>query len=235
MIETRSRPNALIALLLLVSAASLGTAMALYIAPGSLGQVVFSLCKVWLVALPLVWFFWVDRGKFSLSLPKRRELLAGTVLGLLMFGIILGAYWLFGQHWIDVRDVRAKGQQVGISSPTIFLIGALYWTLINSLLEEYIWRWFVMSKCEVLIPGKGAIFLCGLLFTLHHTIALSAYTQNWLVVVLASLGVFLAGAIWSWCYLMYRSIWPSYFSHILADFAIAIVSWHLLFSNSLPA
>jgi len=228
MIETRSRRNALTALLLLVSAACLGRVMALY-APGLLGQIAFSLCQVWLLALPLAWFFWVDRGKLCISLPKRRELLAGTVLGLLMFGIIIGAYWLFGQHWIDATDVRAKAQQVGINSPIIYLVGAMYWTFINSLLEEYIWRWFVYSKCEVLIPGKGAVLLSGLLFTLHHIINLVAYTENWLVVVLASLGVFLAGAIWSWCYLMYRSIWSSYFSHVLADLAIAIVSWQLLF------
>jgi hypothetical protein len=228
MLKTRSRRNALTALLLLVSAACLGRVMALY-SRGLLGQIAFSLCQVWLLTLPLAWFFWVDHGKLSISLPKRRELLAGTVLGLLMFGIILGAYWLFGQHWIDVRDVRAKAQQVGIGSPIIYLVGAMYWTFINSLFEEYIWRWFVYSKCEVLIPGKGAALLCGLLFTLHHIINLVAYTENWLVVVLASLGVFLAGAIWSWCYLVYRSIWSSYFSHILADLAIAIVSWQLLF------
>lgn len=228
MLKTCSRSNALTALLLLVSAACVGRIMALYV-PGSLGQIASSLCQVWLLVLPLVWFFWVDRGKFSISLPKRRELLAGSVLGLLMFGIILGAYWLFGQRWIDATDVRTKAQQVGISRPIIYLVGALYWTFINSLFEEYIWRWFVYSKCEVLIRGKGAVLLCGLLFTLHHIINLVAYTENWLVVVLASLGVFLAGAIWSWCYLMYRSIWPSYFSHILADLAIAIVSWQLLF------
>ena len=70
--------------------------------------------------------FFVDRGKFKISLPKRRELLAGIVLGLLMFGIILSAYWLFGQHWIDVRDVRDKAQQVGISNPIIYLVGAMY-------------------------------------------------------------------------------------------------------------
>ena len=175
MLKTCSRPNALTALLLLVSAACLGRIMALY-APSLLGRIVFSLCQVGLLALPLVWFFWVDRGKLSISLPKRRELLAGGVLGLLMFAIILGAYWLFGQHWIDTTDVRAKAQQVGISSPIIYLVGAMYWTFINSLFEEYIWRWFVYSKCEVLIPGKGAVLLSGLLFTLHHIINLVAYT-----------------------------------------------------------
>jgi hypothetical protein len=56
MLKTRSRPNALTALLLLVSAACLGRIMALY-APSLLGRIVFSLCQVGLLALPLVWFF----------------------------------------------------------------------------------------------------------------------------------------------------------------------------------
>jgi|GEM_PF-1896311 len=68
MLTTHPRKKAFFALLLLVSAASLGITMALYIAPGSLGQMIFSLCKVWLLALPLVWFIWVDHGKFRLSL-----------------------------------------------------------------------------------------------------------------------------------------------------------------------
>jgi hypothetical protein len=56
MLKTCSRSNALIALLLLVSAACLGQVMALY-APGLLGQIASSLCQVWLLALPLAWFF----------------------------------------------------------------------------------------------------------------------------------------------------------------------------------
>ncbi len=229
MLKTDSGQNPLLALLLLVPAASIGVAMALYIAPGSLGQAVFSCCKVWLLALPLAWFFWVDRGKLRISWPKQQELWTGTILGLVMFGIILGAYWLFGQHWIDKTDLRTKAQDVGITSAYIYVLGAMYWTLINAFLEEYIWRWFVWSKCQILIPGLGSVLLCALLFTLHHIIALTFYTQDWLVVILGSLGVFMAGAVWSWCYLTYRSIWSGYLSHVLADLAIAFVGWQLLF------
>ena len=230
MLKTKNGQNSLLALLVLVPAGSIGTAMALYIAPGDFGQAVFSFCKVWLLALPLAWFFWVDNGKVSFSLPKKQELVSGTILGLVMFAIILGAYELFGQHWIDPTDVQTRAQEVGITSAKVYLLGAMYWTLVNSFLEEYIWRWFVGGKCQILIPGYGSVFLCALLFTLHHIIALAAYTQDFLVVVLGSLGVFLAGVVWSWCYLTYRSIWSCYVSHLLADLAIAIVGWQLLFS-----
>jgi hypothetical protein len=61
------------------------------------------------------------------------------------------------------------------------------------------------------------------------TIALIFYTQNWLIVILGSLGVFMAGVIWSICFRK-AGFWSAYLSHILADLAIAIVGWHLLFS-----
>jgi hypothetical protein len=171
----------------------------------------------------------VEQGKLTWQWPQGRELLAGSLLGLLMFGVILGVYWLIGQHLINPVNVQAKAQQVGITSSNVYLGGAIYFTVINSLIEEYIWRWFVQSKCEVLIPGQASVLLCALLFTLHHILALAAYT-DWPIVILGSLGVFIAGVCWSWCYRNYRSIWSSYVSHILADLVIAIVGWHILFS-----
>ena len=161
------------------------------------------------------------------KLPQPRELQVGLWLGMLMFGAILAIYGWLG-HWIDVAVLRAKAQQVGIDRPALFLAGACYWTLINSLVEEYVWRWFVYRKCEALIAGAGAIFLCALCFTLHHSLILVAYT-NWRVVILGSAAVFLAGAVWSWTYLTYRSIWSGYISHAFADLALAIVAWHLIF------
>jgi hypothetical protein len=228
LLKTHSHQNALLALFLLVFSASIGIAARFYI-PGTVGQLLFVLTRVWILALPLIWLFWVDQERLIVSLPLRRDFLAGTILGLLMFGIILGAYWIVGQRWLDPAAVRAKAQQVGIAHPTVYLVGAFYFTVINSLVEEYIWRWFAYRKCEVLFSGIGAICLAALCFTIHHIIALAAYTGNWSIVVLSSLGVFIAGAAWSWCYLTYRSLWSCYVSHLLADLAIALVGWHLLF------
>jgi uncharacterized protein len=224
--------NALLALLLVVPVASFGVTISLFIAPGPVGQLVFSACKLWMLVLPGVWFLWRDRevrrNPYKFSRPKHRESLMGLTLGILMFAAIIGAYWQFGRQWIDVAEVREKAQQVGVGSFAIYLAGAVYFTLINSLIEEYVWRWFVGHQCQILVPGKAAIFLSALLFTLHHIIVLVAYTDG-RTVALGSLGVFIAGSVWSWCYLRYRSIWPSYLSHVLADLALAIVAGQILF------
>lgn len=112
--------------------------------------------------------------------------------------------------------------------PALYLIGCIYWSFINSLIEEYTWRSFVVSQTKILLPDLPAVTLAALLFTVHHSIALYRYTHNWLI-VLVGLGVFLAGVIWAWCYSRYRSVIPGYISHIGADLAIAIVGYRLLF------
>jgi uncharacterized protein len=100
--------------------------------------------------------------------------------------------------------------------------------LVNAMVEEYFWRWFVYRRCEELFPVKLAIPLSTLFFTLHHTIGLAILT-DWKLATLGSIGVFAAGVIWSACYRRYRSLWSNYFSHAMADLALHLATWHILF------
>lgn len=219
---------ALLAILLITVAASIGIVAKLFI-PGMGGQILLALTRIWMLVLPLLWVRWIDRDEYKFSRPNRSELQTGVNLGLLMFAVILGAYGSIGQHLIGVDQIRSKAEQIGLRTLSVYLIGAFYFTVINSLIEEYVWRWFVYQKCELLNRDR-AVWLAAFCFTPHHSIALMAYTQSWLVTILGSIAVFAAGAIWSKCYLAYRSLWSGYISHLLADLAIAFVGWHLLFA-----
>jgi hypothetical protein len=44
--------------------------------------------------------------------------------------------------------------------------------------------------------------------------------------------VLAAGACWSFLYLRYESIWPGWISHVLADLAVFLIGWHLLFASA---
>ncbi|MEG4213291.1 CPBP family intramembrane glutamic endopeptidase, partial [Microcoleus sp. S13_B4] len=81
----------------------------------------------------------------------------------------------------------------------------------------------------ILMPGTKAIFLSSLFFTIHHIFVIAAYS-HWQAVLLGSLAVFAAGIIWSHSYLTYRSLWPSYISHAIADLGIASIGWQILFN-----
>jgi CAAX protease family protein len=225
---TNTRNRALLALLLLVPAPTVGTLCGLWLFPGTIGQLIYGLCKVWLLGFPLVWLHFVERKSWSWSPPRQGGLGIGVLLGLIMGGLIVASYGVLGRDVVDTNHLRQMAQRNGFGTPALYLGLVVYLVLVNSLLEEYVWRWFVFRRSEELLPAWPAVVLSAFLFMIHHSVALRVQF-GWGVTILASLGVFLSGIVWSGCYLRYRSIWPGYLSHILADGAIFLVGWWLLF------
>src|SRR6266852_2609730 len=164
--------SAFLALLLLVPAPSIGTLMAMQIVPGPVGQTLYGLCKLWLLAVPLFWTLLIDKHPLGWSPPRLGGLITGATVGIILSAIILVGFGIVGKQWIDAGHVRQMAEQNGIGSRTTYLAFAVYLVLVNSLLEEYVWRWFVFKKSEVLIPGWPAVPLAALLFTIHHVVAL---------------------------------------------------------------
>ena len=83
---------AILALLLLVPVPSLGTSMAMVVTPGSIGQIIFAVCKVWLLVLPVAWWLVVERQRPSWSPLRQGGMLVGAALGTAVGGIIALAY-----------------------------------------------------------------------------------------------------------------------------------------------
>ncbi len=221
--------HALLALLLLLPAPSLGTWMGMVAAEGTvLGKAAFAVSKFWVLVLPVVWLMLVDRKRPTIPRPTGRGMGAACLTGAIIFVSIGGAYLLFGRSWIDAESMRARADEVGLTTPRVYLLGAAYWITVNSLLEEYVWRWFVVTRCEVLMPRLAAVAASGIFFTLHHIIALDVYF-DWRIVLLGSLGIFIGGTTWSWLYLRYRNIWAAYVSHVFADVIIFAIGYQLLF------
>ena len=227
--ETNSRKRALLALVLLVPAPSIGTLCGMWLFPGAIGQIVYGLCKIWLLGFPLFWRHFVERKNWSWSPPRHGGLAVGLVLGLGMASLIVGSYAVIGRDAVDIDHLRQIAQRNGFGTPARYFGLAFYLTLFNSLLEEYVWRWFVFRRSEELLSAWPAVILSAFLFTVHHTVALRVQF-GWGVTSAASLGVFVSGIIWSGCYLRYRSIWPGYLSHIMADAGIFLVGWWLFFA-----
>jgi membrane protease YdiL (CAAX protease family) len=229
------RGRALIAMLLVVPVQSLGAASMLFVFPGIEGKLINGICRLWMLAVPLVWTILVERSRPRIFGPRRRDLVVGLVSGLLIFVVMMGSYLLLGR-FINVDALTQRARVTGFLRPLPFAIVFLYVILINSLLEEYVWRWFVYRHVETLMPKAPgeparrvvAVMATALLFTVHHVIALSAWVGP-LLVGLGSFGVFMGALIWSAIYARERSIWPCYISHVLADFAILLIAYDLLF------
>lgn len=231
MADIAARKSALLALLLFVPIPSLGSVMGLWIAPGPFGKTVYFLCKLWILILPAIWLVKVEKGRLSLSPPRHGGFGFAVGSGLFIGAGIIAAYGYLAASHINPSHLRALAAANGFDRVEIYLAFAAYFTFINAPLEEYVWRWFVFTRCETLLPRRAAVAVAAACFTLHHIIVLRSFLP-WSLTVLGACGVFIGGAVWSWCYLRYRSIWPGYVSHAIVDAAILAVGWKLLFDTA---
>lgn len=218
-----------LALLLLVPAPSLGVVFGMYLfADSALGRALFALSKVWLFTLPVLWLRFVEKKRFSLSPPRNGGFGAGIISGLIISAAIVGLYVLSGDKFIDKAFFTEKLTLVGLGSLPTYLGGMAYWVMVNSVLEEYVWRWFCVKQCEKIWRKPVAITASALFFTLHHILAMSVFFPP-VTVAICSSGVFIGGVIWSAMYIRYRSIWPCYVSHAIVDIAVFGIGASMLF------
>ena len=223
------KKSSLLALLLLVPAPSIGVLAGMVIAPNQVaGKLVFFISKFWILLIPIFWQVVIDKQKLSWSKPTHGGFAVAAALGILISIIIFIMYATAGKILIQPQAVNDMAVRIGLANPYIYIAGAAYWILVNSVLEEYVWRWFVVKQCVAFMRPRAAIVISAICFTLHHTIAMHVYF-SWSLVVIASLGVFIGGALWSWCYLKYQSIWPGYLSHAIVDIIIFAIGYHLIF------
>ncbi len=223
-----SRQRSVAALLLLAPVPTIGIAAALIFWPGPVGRSVFTAAKIWLLVLPVVWHLRVDMGKLSWSPPRNGGLGVGALIGLGTVVIIGATYWWIAIPRVDPTNLRIEVAEMGLASPMAYILGALYWIFVNSVIEEYVFRWFIQSRCEKLWSRPIAIGVSAAIFTTHHVVAMATYFRPGLV-ALASVGVFIGGATWSWMYQRYHSIWPGWVAHAFADVAIFVCGYFLLF------
>lgn len=221
------RNRSILALFLIVPITSIGALCSTLIAPGAIGQGIAIGCGIWLLLFPLWWHILIERQQLKLRLAPNGWIV-GVILGLLMFGAILGSYWYAGKYWLNIPDIRARVSQMGMNIPLMVFGFGTFQTLVNSLIEEYVWRWFVYRHCARLWTQAQAVWISAGFFTLHHIILLAAYCDDWRLVVVGSIAVFMAGVLWARCAKIYHSLLPCYLSHLLADLALQIVSWQIL-------
>ena len=193
-------------------------------------QIFFVICKLWIFIIPTVWFFYVEKNIFSRELPSRKGLEMGTATGLFM-SIIIILTWIVFEDSINLEEMIDTLNSKGLSNVNLYVMGMIYWIFINSLLEEYVFRWFITTKASVLFGNDSyAIFFSALMFTLHHSLALHFFGFIWWQTIIASFGLLSAAAIWSWLYLQYRSIWVCWLSHAICDVVVFSIGYQILFT-----
>ena len=223
------RKRALIALLLVGLAPTVSIFISFGTDGGIISQIAYVLSKLWLVVVPLVWYLKIDKGQLSLSKPKQGGYAVAVGLGSGMSALILLTWFMLGDK-IDGSLLRDAVEPVGLLDVRLYISGVIYWTVLNSLLEEYVFRWFLVVKSEALVgTGTPAILLSAFIFVIHHTFALLFFGFPWWANLLASVSLFIGGAIFSWLYIRYRSVWMPYIAHAICDIAVFSIGAMIIF------
>ena len=192
-------------------------------------QIFFIICKLWILLAPAYWYLRVEKNSPSMSLPSRDGMAVGGISGIIMSIIIIVMWLLFGDT-LDTDSMISELESTGLTKIRMYIAGMIYWIFLNSLLEEYVFRWFVTIKSIELLGSEArAVILSAILFTLHHGIALHYFGFFWWQTVIACFGLLSAAVIWSWLYVRYRSVWGCWFSHAICDIAVFGLGYLIIF------
>ncbi len=225
----RHQPSPLPALALLVPVPTIAVLFGMVWFPGRpLGNAVFAVSKIWVLAWPAFWWLRLAKRGASWSPSSVRGLLAGVGFGLVTAVSIFVVNALLGPRLLVPEVVRSAVDGIRLSTPCTYVAGAAYWTFVNSLLEEYVWRWFVLYQCGRLMPAWAAVVVSSLAFTLHHFAAMPTFLGV-PATLIAGGAIFVGAAVWGACYVRYRSIWPGYIAHVLADLAFLTIGYRIMF------
>ena len=226
--SSQQKNLALLGLILVGIAPTVSVVTGFAFKAGVLAIVVFIFTKVWIFGLPAFWHLRIDKNVFSRSPALNGGWAVSAGLGIVMAVVIMLAYVLLGDTLVSNDDLIEILDPFGLTTPWKLMLAILFWVFINSVLEEFVFRWFITSKIEQLVSGKWLpILLSAGVFTLHHTIALAFFIDP-LGNFLASLGVFIGGVIFSWIYIEYRSIWVAWVAHAIADVAVFAIAWQMV-------
>ena len=219
-----------LAILLIAPIPVIGVLFAAYSNLGTLGSVIYLGTKVWILIFPFICWIWFQKNKIEFQAPNLPSIKDGILTGLIFTLIIIGSYFVLAHGKIDFTDMKKVLLDGGISSLKIYIYLAITLTILNSLFEEYIFRWFIFEQLSTKLKRNLAIFICSFIFMIHHTVVLYAYIP-WYFNLLVSLSILFAGVVWSYLYHKHNSIIPGYISHICADIAVFVIGYFALYSS----
>lgn len=221
--------SATVSLFLLVPVPSIGVLFGMILMPGTLlGQGVFILSKIWILLFPALWFVCIERERIPRGMTEKGGFKMGIYTGLGVCAFLVAMFLTIGQKIINADIVSDVVRGIGLDSKVAYIGAALGWIFVNSLLEEYVWRWFVVRQCAQAMVKPLAVVVSAFAFTLHHILATQVYFSG-LLTLMSALCIFFAGVLWSWMFLRYKTIWPGWISHILVDISVFGIGYVLVF------
>ena len=161
----------------------------------------------------------------NLMKPDKKGLCIALCLGFVIYGVVLGAYWIFK----DVFDFSALtgslNETTGVNKSN-FIWVAIYISFVNSLLEEFFFRGFSFITLKKLTSRRFAYVFSSMAFALYH-IAMMIGWFGLSVILISLVGLFIGGMIFNRFDEKSENIYLSWLIHMFANFATNTIGFIL--------
>ena len=157
--------------------------------------------------------------------PGKKGILIALGLGAAVYAVILGGYFLT-RNIIDYSNVTSSlTSGMGITAEN-FIYVSLYISLMNSFLEEFFFRGYGFITLKKYTSRKVAYLFSSSLFAVYH-IGMLVEMFHFGALLLLLLGLIVGGCIFNYLNERNDNIYPSWFVHMFANFAINTVGFIL--------
>ena len=191
------------------------------------GYIIKSLVKIIMFLLiPLLYSICTkDKSIKNLFRADKKGFLFAFVLGIIIYVIILGAYFAFRNIFDFSALTTSLNETTGVNKSN-FLWVSIYISFINSFLEEFFFRGFAFITLKNTVSKKFAYIFSSTLFALYHI----AMMIGWFgvpVVLISLLGLFAGGLIFNKFDDKNNNIILSWLVHMFANFSINTIGFIL--------
>ena len=159
--------------------------------------------------------FFVDKKSIKISL----------LLGLIIYGIILGGYFLLKDVFDFSKITNTLASNIGVRGEN-FIYVSLYISFVNSLLEEFFFRGFGFLTLKKLTGKITAYIFSAVVFSIYHIAMMIGWFSIW-VFLIVLLGLFAGGIIFNYLNEKSGTIYSSWLVHMFANFAINTIGFML--------
>lgn len=167
-----------------------------------------------------------DIAYSSLFHFQKKGFLIALLLGVGIYGLILGAYFIVA-NWFDFSGIVGQlSRNAGVTRDN-FLLVSLYISFVNSLLEEFFFRGFVFTNLKRLHSRKFAYLFSAAAFSLYHVAMMVGWFSP-ILFLLVMAGLTAGGMIFNYMNERLNTIYCSWLTHMFANFAINTIGFLLM-------
>ena len=142
-----------------------------------------------------------------------------------LYAVILGGYLLLKDVFDFSAITKNLTEGIGVTGNN-FIYVSLYISFVNSLLEEFFFRGFAFLTLKRVATRRFAYLFSSIVFALYHVAMMIGWFDISVFAIILC-GLFAGGLIFDYLNEKSGSIYPSWFVHMFANFAINTIGFML--------